>query len=564
MDRQESTGRLGRRACRARTGSSRVRAGAKAQLALLAVLAGAAILSAAPATGYAEGGGAAAVSWGFNYNTQLGAGYKDIHEESPVAVVGLSSITEVSAGVGHSLALLANGTVRAWGYNHAGQLGDGTQLGTWEKEASHVTVTELTESGGVRELTGVKAVSAGDSHSLALLGNGRVEAWGGNLEGELGDGRGGFERNNPTEREPYGLRAKAVKGLAGVVAIAAGGGSDYALMNDHTMMAWGDNGEGQLGIGEIAPPECLETEAGEQPCSKVPRPVVIPVVNAGGERELRPLKHVVAIGAGRESAYALLSNHHVMAWGVNRLGQLGTGIGAGTGGPAVRNVVPEEVRSAITGKPLGGVVAIAAGESHVLALLENGEVVGWGASEQGELGPASGEECRRLACDEEARPIKGLEKVTAISAGREYSLALVGGRVYSFGKNENGELGDGTTSPSSVPTAIPGLERVSAISAGGNHALALLQGGVEQPPPLVTLVPGVESLKPDWNVANAEKVRARPSGSESDEWIESHDLSRGMRSFAFTGLKPQSYEIALNAGGKKLVMIGTPRCRCRK
>lgn len=536
---------------------ARVPAAALLAAAWLSLAAWMAVLAAVPAAGRAESG-SAAVAWGDNYNTQLGAGYKDTHEEAPVAVAGLGDITQLSAGSGHSLALLANGTVAAWGYNHSGQLGDGTQAGTWEKEVGYVQVTtDEPGSQGPSALSGVRQVAAADAHSLALLEGGTVATWGNDLYGQLGDGRGGFERGIPGA-EPFGLRAQAVKGLSGVVAVAAGGGDDFALLSNHTLMAWGENDQGQLGIGEIGPPECLETEAGSQACSKLPRQVGTPVVGPHGRHELLPLANVVAVAAGRETSYALLSDHHVVAWGLNDHGQLGTGLGAGTGGPAVHDVVPEEVRSSATGRPLTGVVAIAAGESHALALLEDGEVVGWGNDEEGELGPAAGQLCRGHRCDIEATPIRGLKQVVAVAAGGEYSLALSGGRVYSFGGNELGELGDGSTARRRAPAPIAGLSGVAAIAAGGNHALALLRGGVAPPPPLARLEAGVETLRTAWTVP-VQKVRSRPSEEEADEWTESSYLGEGPGSFEFKGLGPQSYEVALTWGEKKLTLIGTPR-----
>ncbi len=93
----------------------------------------------------------------------------------PVAVSGLNGVTAIAAGLGHSLALLSNGTVMAWGSNEYGELGDRT------KTESDVPVA-------VSGLSGVTAIAAGGIHSLALLSNGTVMAWGSNVFGELGDG----------------------------------------------------------------------------------------------------------------------------------------------------------------------------------------------------------------------------------------------------------------------------------------------------------------------------------------------------------------------------------------
>jgi len=122
-------------------------------------------------------------AWGYNAYGQLGNG---THTDSsvPVRVVGLQQgVISISAGGnlqrnGHALAVLANGTVMAWGLNSSGELGDGTT------SSSSVPVT-------VSDLTGVIRVSAGGQYSTALLANGTVAVWGKNGDGELGNGHAG-------------------------------------------------------------------------------------------------------------------------------------------------------------------------------------------------------------------------------------------------------------------------------------------------------------------------------------------------------------------------------------
>ena len=83
-----------------------------------------------------------AVSWGGNSHGELGKIYRDDFEASPVTVEGQNNIATVAAGDGANLAILGDGTVSAWGGNVAGQLGDGTREATWEKGTSHVIVKE--------------------------------------------------------------------------------------------------------------------------------------------------------------------------------------------------------------------------------------------------------------------------------------------------------------------------------------------------------------------------------------------------------------------------------------
>jgi alpha-tubulin suppressor-like RCC1 family protein len=352
-----------------------------------------------------------AVAWGQNLFRQLGDGSANASSDVPVDVSGLKFVTAVAAGGRHSLALLANGAVVAWGDNEFGQLGDGSTT------TSSVPVA-------VSGLTGVKAIAAGENHSLALLGNGTVMAWGDNESGQLGDG-GTQESEVPV----------AVKGLSGVRALAAGGNHSLALLGNGTVMAWGDNESGELGNGST---------------TSHSTPVAV-----------KDLSGVQAIAAGGEFSLALLDKGTVEAWGANEAGQLGAGIEEA--GEEAGSDVPLEVGG------LSGVTSLSAGSDHALALLGNGTVMAWGEDDFGELGNGKLEA-------RQARPVAvgDLSDVVAISAGGQDSAAVLGsGSVMTWGIDRFGTLGDGTSgSPSDVPVLVTGLGKVASVSAGGFHMLA--------------------------------------------------------------------------------------------
>ena len=171
------------------------------------------------------------MAWGGNQYGQLGNGTTS-GSDVPVEVPGLREVVAVSAGEFFSLALLKNGRVMAWGRNNLGQLGGGTT-----SPAIDVPVE-------VTELAGVTAISAGgcggssEGHSLALLSNGAVMAWGYNGSGELGNGT--------TANSDVPVK---VRGLAGVTAVSAGTSHSVALRQNGTVAAWGANYSGQLGDG---------------------------------------------------------------------------------------------------------------------------------------------------------------------------------------------------------------------------------------------------------------------------------------------------------------------------
>ncbi len=448
---------------------------------VLAVLAVAAIaiasiiaIAISPASAYAEGG-PAAVAWGDNVNTELGAGYKNTQEERPVSVLGLGNATQIGLGYHLSVARLADGTVETWGGDAFGQLGNG----------SHVQSGTPTSVG----VHGVTQISARGAHVLALLENGTISGWGDNEYGELGNGvlnpvkkltrTGGVESTMQGSGSQVPL---AVPGVKNVVAVASGNGTAFALLSNGTVLAWGRNDKSQLGIGKLGPQIC-KTEVGQVACEPKPEPVLLPDHEA--------LRGVKAISAGSDATYVILANGKVMSWGNNGHGQLGDGSTA-------QSDVAVEIKN------LSGVVSISGGDPYALALLPNGRVEGWGDVSMGELGVVAGSEsCGIMGrCAKTPRLIAGLENVSAVSAGRLFTLALIGGKLYSLGDDQPfGQLGlGGFYALTSLPRPIEGLPPVLTMAAGEQHALAVLASG-SGPAPLFSVTPAAGTLVAGWTVA---------------------------------------------------------------
>jgi alpha-tubulin suppressor-like RCC1 family protein len=380
-----------------------------------------------------------ATAWGRNTNGQLGNGTQTGPEEcgekkacstTPVTVSGLSGVIAASAGREHSLALLENGMVMAWGENFYGQLGNASTAN------SDVPVA-------VTGLSGVTAIGAGGGHGLALLSNGTVMAWGHNNLGQLGNG------TTENSDVPVAVCAGPPEPCPGsqleATAIAAGGNQSLALLKNGTVMAWGDNDSGQLGNGT--------TENSD-----------VPVAVSG-------LSGVSAISAGESYSLALLSTGTVMAWGANAFGQLGDGT-------TTRRVVPVAVGG------LSGVTAISAGSAHGLALLSSGTVKTWGDNNNGQLGDATStgpEQCGEtlVACSKTPVTVSKLSGVRAVAGGGRHSLAqLTGGAVMAWGRNLAGQLGDGTsTGPEACsPLVNPCSTTPVAVSTHGGVAVGIAAG----------------------------------------------------------------------------------------
>jgi Regulator of chromosome condensation (RCC1) repeat/IPT/TIG domain len=351
------------------------------------------------------------------------------------AVAGLAAavVAFVLALAGLGAASAGASTVTAWGLNAEGQLGIGNTTGpskcTFNKAELACSLSALPVTA--LESSEATAVAAGKGHSLALLANGTVMAWGANGSGQLGNG------TTTNASEPV-----AVSGLTEVTAIAAGDGFSLALKSNGTVMAWGTNEAGQLGNG---------TTTGS----------TTPVAVSG-------ITEAKAIAAGFAHSLALLGSGTVKSWGANQFGQLGNGTDTGPSKCKPKGI---EVACAKTPVAVGGLSeasSVAAGELHSLAGKKNGTAVAWGIDEEGQLGNGATEEST-VPVD-----VLGLTEVATVAAGGSTSMALMtGGTVMAWGSNVYGQLGDNLTTESARPIQVCGLGGVSSISTRGGHSLAV-------------------------------------------------------------------------------------------
>jgi alpha-tubulin suppressor-like RCC1 family protein len=351
----------------------------------------------------------------------------------------------IAAGYNHTVALAADGTVRAFGAGDNGDLGVGTH-------AEHDTAVQVKGVGGVGVLGQVAAVAAGTRYSLGLLATGNVVAWGDNTAGQLGD-------NTINERTtPVYVTGPTGSGrLAGIVAIAADpiGTTSLALKSDGTVWAWGNNDAGQLGVNNGN----LNTKA---------------PVEVHGPSNAGFLTNVVAIAAGQEHSVALKSDGTVWTWGVNAEAELGNGA---TGGQVAS---PVQVVGAGGVGHLANVVGIAAGGYFTSALKSDGTMVGWGDEQYGELGNSNAPSVSNTP----VAPSGLGGGLVAIGAGTYMSFAVkADGTVWGWGNNVNGYLGTGDTaasipSPHRVQRLVDGSGVVSVTGGYQGGAAVTAQGVV--------------------------------------------------------------------------------------
>lgn len=301
----------------------------------------------------------------------------------------------------------------------------------------------------------------GDAHKLLLRADGSVAGWGRFNHGQLGPVAG----ITAVRMQSAALVEIALPGRA--VDIAAGTNSSYALLDDGTVLAWGRGDGGELGLGPVKPPLlATSTTSSEYRGVETPTPI-------------DGLTEVAAIAAADSSAYAVLRDGTVRAWGRDAIGDGRApsefGGPSRTTGPAFRPV-------AVPG--LDGVAAVSTGGGIVLALTREGRVYSWGRNFYGALGRPPRIE---LSLDTPGE-IPGLTDVIQVRAGAGVSTALKkDGTVWVWGSNWQQQFGfpAPTDQPGPdrgwvlEPQPVPGVTGVVEIALGltGRHTLARLKDG---------------------------------------------------------------------------------------
>lgn len=184
-------------------------------------------------------------------------------------------------------------------------------------------------------------------------------------------------------------------------------------------------------------------------------------------------KRAVAVAAGENHAVALLENGTVETWGSNDTGQLCLGYSD-----------HEPHKQAVPVPGVKEVIAIAAGGANTFLLTAHHTVLACGENESGQLGIGTvkehEEECepdynpsRKVYCSTTPVMIPGLEEVTQVVASYGDTLALKNGEVWAWGSNESGQLGDGTTTEQRSPAKVPGFTGIVSVAAGSNFSFAI-------------------------------------------------------------------------------------------
>jgi alpha-tubulin suppressor-like RCC1 family protein len=361
-------------------------------------------------------------SWGDGRQGSIGNGLDNdgAEKSSPVSVVGgFTDWCQVSAGACHSLGVRTNGTLWSWGCNEAGELGSGIRC---RRSSPGIVI------GGFTDWCQVSAGSC--SHSLGVRSNGTAWAWGAGGEGRLGN-NSSCCRSSPV----------LVVGFNDWCQVSAGSRHSLGIRCNGTAWAWGDNGDGRLGFYG-----CTTSS---------------PVAVIGGFTDW------CQVSAGACHSLGLRSNGTTWAWGDNTHGQLGDN----TGGYYTDKSSPVSVVGGFTDW-----CQVSAGNCHNLGLRSNGTLWVWGGNYRGQLGDYT-----TYSSSSPVSVVGGFTDWCQVSAGCQHSLGVrTNGTSWSWGDNNEGQLGDGTkcdgyyiTHRSSPVSVVGGFTDWCELSAGSRHSLGI-------------------------------------------------------------------------------------------
>jgi alpha-tubulin suppressor-like RCC1 family protein len=326
--------------------------------------------------------------WGNNDNGQIGDGTLSPRAR-PTVLAAPTMVREVGLGINHSCALLMDGTAQCWGDGLDGALGN-------------MSTTDSNIPVPVMGLTGATRIAVGGDSACAIVTGNQVRCWGDNDNGQLGI----------ATTADSNVAAAAITGLTDVVELAAGADHFCARLMDGTVRCWGDNDNGQLGVGTTAD-------------STIPTAPIMGLAN------------VVQIVAGANSTCARLMGGTVQCWGDNFYGQLGVG-----------STMDSNVPVAVPG--LSDVVDLSSGNNYVCARRMDGSIRCWGYNDEGNLGNGT------LVDETSPVTMNAPTNVRSILAGNSATCVItVPGAVQCVGWVGYGQLGNGQTLRRVVPALVP-------------------------------------------------------------------------------------------------------------
>ena len=384
-------------------------------------------------------------AWGDNFAGQLGNG-TTTGSSSPFSIATGTTWVSISAGMYHTLGVKSDGTLWAWGYNYDKQIGCGDACGT-SNVLSPVQIG--TDNTWV-------SVSAGDFHSSGMKADGTVWTWGRNDSGQIGDWTT-VAKNVPTQTDPDRNWASVKAGYAHTLGVKS----------DGTVWSWGYNNQGQLGDGTSTnrrTPVQVGTEtswasiaAGYQHSLGIKSSDgslwTWGYNNYGQLGDGTPFSRTrpvligtdawASIAAGWYHSVGITSDGSLWAWGYNNYGQLGDAT-------IVSKTTPTQILPGTTW------ASVAAGSYHTVAVKTDGTLWAWGYNNYGQLAITADGSAHSVPAQ-----IGNDNTWVVVAAGTSHTVGIkANGTLWAWGLNTSGQLGDATNDTKSTPTQVGTDEQV--------------------------------------------------------------------------------------------------------
>lgn len=369
----------------------------------------------------------------------------------------------LSNGGTFTCVLTEGGYVRCWGANDLNQLGLGDTVFRQTQEPFELKAANGTSPAGPIDLGGTaSAITVGGNHACALLTDGSARCWGDNSQGQLGLGN----TTAQTNKVPAVIGRVKVATARKITSISAGSRHTCAVLDNGTATCWGQNASGELGLGSTTAVSASQT------------PEQTGAISLGAS--------AISIGAGSNSTCALLAGGKVRCWGNGALGQLGTGAYL-TQGNIGDNELPSSSGDAGLVPLAGPPTALAVASSHACVLLSSGSLQCWGQNSAGACGIG---DPSNIGDDESPAVYGGAifaqgEVVQSFAVGTGATCAVVAGQgLRCYGLNKRGQAGYahidnlGTTNgtvPALLPEVALGAGRsLKSVAMGSSYTCALL------------------------------------------------------------------------------------------
>ncbi|MDU0344267.1 hypothetical protein RWH44_01005 [Microbacterium sp. KSW2-29] len=441
-------------------------------------LAGVTQIAAGSASGFALLSDGTVKAWGNNASGQLGNN-STTSSAVPVSVSGLSGVTQVVANLDAAYALLADKTIRAWGRNSSGQLGNGSG----SNSTAPVTVTSV---------TGAARLAASGNAAYALLGTGAIVGWGDNSGGQLADG------STTNRSQAVQVRVPGSLNVVGLASFSPSSDRMYVITGDTTVSV--DVVESQLAAAMGSATVKARVGAG----SKAAMGATVSLSVSSGatlgatsgqtdgngeylttvsvpDAWTRPgtiVRVSASSGPSTGSDTFTVLGANALGFGYNswyEMGDDGAPGGDNQGTGSLRSTPSQFVR--VFPSPIAQVVSCGVGDGGgsnqtTIVLLKDGTVWSVGGNGFGQLGTTGNSRSRWAQ-------VTGLAGVTQLSAGNYHVYALLAdGTVKAWGDNSSGMLGAAVSADaSSTPVTVTGLSNVVQISAGTQQGFFLLKDG---------------------------------------------------------------------------------------